>query len=108
MECSEVSQGSARMTPDPGRAAQPARAASKDTALFTPLKQNEEVFEAGVLHPLAQVVTFAPIPLAAVEVLLLLGKMEEVMEGVGVGVLVAERVVAVPGEESRHLAALGT
>ena len=63
---------------------------------------------AGVAHPLTQAVTFAPMPLAAVAVLLLLGKMEEVMEGVGVRVLVAERVVAVSGVVRRHLAALGT
>ena len=37
-----------------------------------------------------------------------LGKTERVMEGVGVGVLVAERVVTVSGVESRHLAAEGT
>ena len=106
LECKDVSRGSARMAPDPGRAAQPACAASKDTALFTPLKQKYEVFEAGVLHPLGQVVMLTP--LAGVAVLLLLGMKVAEREGVGLRVFVAVRVVAVSGVESRHLDALGT
>ena len=43
-----------------------------------------------------------------VGVLLVVGKLDEDLEGVGLGVLVAVRVVAVSGVESRHLAALGT
>ena len=43
-----------------------------------------------------------------VGVLLVVGQLDGDLEGVGVGVLVAVRVVAVSGVEKRHLAALGT
>ena len=74
------------------------------------MKQNIEVFEAGVLHPLTQAVILAPRALlfAAVAVLLLLGTTEAERVGVGVGVIVAVRVVAASGVERRHFAALGT
>jgi hypothetical protein len=61
-EWREARQEAAPGRPDAGRAAQPARAAAYDTALFTPRKQKTELLLAGVRHEETQLVRFGDWP----------------------------------------------
>ncbi len=59
LEWMEARLGCAPNLPDPGIEAQSAPAKAKLCMVFTPLKQNIELLEAGVLQPLTHVVRLA-------------------------------------------------